>query len=50
MIRIVFISLHGMLSTGQLCGHSAKVGFFYRAHEGGSIPSFEALDRDIAKR
>jgi hypothetical protein len=44
MIRIVFIFLHEMLSTGQLRGHGAKVGFFSRAYEGGGFPSFEALD------
>jgi hypothetical protein len=44
MIRIVFIFLHEMLSTGQLRGHGAKVGFFSHAHEGGGFPSFEALD------
>ena len=50
MIRIEFIFLHGMLSTGQLRGHDAKVGFFSHAHEGGGFPSFEALERDSAKR
>jgi hypothetical protein len=27
--------LDAMLSTGQLRGHGAKVGFFSHAHEGG---------------
>jgi len=50
VIRIEFIFLHEMLSTGQLRGHGAKVGFFSRAHEGVGFPSFEALDQDIALR
>jgi hypothetical protein len=44
MIRIVFIWLDAMLSTGQLRGHGAKVVFFSRAYEGGVFPSFEASD------
>jgi hypothetical protein len=44
MIRIVFIWLREMLSSDQLRGHGAKVGFFSHAHEGGGFPSFEALD------
>jgi len=35
MIRIVFIWLDATLSTAQLRGHGAKVGFFSRAYEGG---------------
>jgi hypothetical protein len=50
MIRIVFIFLHEMLSADRLHRHGAKAGFFSRAHEGAGFPSFEALDRDIAKR
>ena len=35
-----------MLSTRQLRGHGAKVGFFSRAYEGGGFPSFEALNTE----
>jgi hypothetical protein len=47
MIRIVFIWLDAMLSTGQLRGHGAKVGFFSRAYEGGVS---RGIGWDIAKR
>jgi hypothetical protein len=36
--------LDAMLSTGQLRGHGAKVGFFSRAYEGSVFPLFEASD------
>jgi hypothetical protein len=44
MIRIELIFLPEILSAGQLRGHGAKVGFFFRPYEGGGFPSFEALD------
>ena len=50
MIRIVFIWLDVMLSTGQLRGHGAKVGFFSLAYEGGVFPLFRGIGWDIAKR
>ena len=43
MIRIVFIFLHEMLSTGQGRGHGTKVGFFSRAHGGGGFPLFRGI-------
>jgi hypothetical protein len=39
-----------MLSTGQLRGHGAKVGFFSLAYEGGVFPLFRGIGWDIAKR
>jgi len=44
MIRIVFIWLDAMLSTGQLRGHGAKVVFFLVRIKEVFSPSFEASD------